>query len=58
MSVTIELRLSEAEASALLKAERRAGWFARPSMALRRADFKIREAIIKRQQATTGSEQP
>ena len=45
MSVKITVTLSEREADALLKVERRSGWHARPSQALQVADFKIVGAI-------------
>lgn len=47
MSVQITVTLSERQADALLKADRSAGWHARPSQDLQVADFKIVEAILR-----------
>lgn len=48
MSVTITVRLQEAEADAWIRAydEGRKGWHSIPPLALQRADFKIMSAIF------------
>lgn len=48
----VELRLSKREAQALLRAELSSGHGVRRSQDLQRAEFKIREAVIRAQSGT------
>lgn len=46
MSVKVTISFTEAEVTALMKADRDGGWKPNPSQKLQMADMKIRHAII------------